>query len=44
MLVKINQHEILNWPGGKFTPKVAHTGIYHRSQKNSPFHSQWRQS
>ena len=36
MLVKINQHEILNWPGGKFTPKVDHTGIYHRSQKKLP--------
>lgn len=44
MLVKINQHEILNWPGGKFTPKVDHTGIYPRSQTASPFHSQWRQS
>ena len=36
MLVKINQHEILNWPGGKFTPKVDHTGIYPRSQKPLP--------
>ena len=44
MLVKINQHEILNWPGGKFTPKVDHTGIYPHSQTASPFHSQWRQS
>ena len=36
MLVKINQHGILNWPGEKFTPKVDHTGIYPRSQKPLP--------
>ena len=27
MLLAINKNEILNWPGGKFTPKVDHIGI-----------------
>lgn len=26
-LLAINKNEILNWPGGKFTPKVDHIGI-----------------
>lgn len=36
MLVKINQDEILDWPGGKFTPKVDHKGIYPRPNKPLP--------
>lgn len=36
MLLAINKNEILNWPGGKFTPKVDHTGIYPRPEKPLP--------
>ncbi|WP_267201579.1 LLM class flavin-dependent oxidoreductase [Limosilactobacillus kribbianus] len=36
MLIKINQHEILDWPKGKFTPKVDHLGIYPRSRRLLP--------
>ena len=33
MLVEINRNEILDWPQGKFTPKVDHIGIYPRPKK-----------
>ena len=33
MLLEIDKHEILDWKGGKFTPKVDHKGIYPRTQK-----------
>ena len=36
MLLEIDKHEILDWKGGKFTPKVDHKGIYPRTQKPIP--------
>jgi probable LLM family oxidoreductase len=30
MLIKLNEGEILNWPGGKHTPKVEGRGVYPR--------------
>lgn len=36
MLIAINNHEILDWPGGDFTPKVDHHGIYPRTKKPLP--------
>ena len=36
MLLKINQNEVLNWPGGKFTPKVDNIGIYPRTKSPLP--------
>lgn len=36
MLLAINKNEILDWPGGEFTPKVDHIGIYPRPQKPLP--------
>ncbi|MBP2057937.1 putative LLM family oxidoreductase [Lactobacillus colini] len=36
LLLRINQGEILNWPGGKFTNKVDHQGIYPRTKNPLP--------
>lgn len=36
MLLKINENEILDWPKGKFTPKIDHKGIYPRSKRPLP--------
>lgn len=36
MLLKINENEILDWPKGKFTPKIGHKGIYPRSKRPLP--------
>lgn len=36
MLLKMNKEEILDWPKGKFTPRVDHKGIYPRTKKPIP--------
>lgn len=36
MLLKINENEILDWPKGKFTPKIDHKGICPRSKRPLP--------
>lgn len=33
LLLELNKNEIVDWPGGKYTPKLDHKGIYPRPEK-----------